>query len=444
MSRIIAAFAACAALLVWAAAAPAGELKTATMGNGLTVIIRENHSTPLVSVQAWVRSGSSNETVNTNGISHMIEHLAIGKTNKRSASDMDIEMESLGGTLAAETSRDWTHFSATVHPRYMGQALDMLADALNNAAFPEQDVEREKMVILEEIKRKQLSPRQLVSDALYREMYGTHPDSLPIEGTETSVRQLNRQQIVDFYQTYYTAPNMAIVLVGDIDFQQAVSDIGKSFQILRRSPAPEPYPVKLEPPTTAKTQTLEGYTRNSIYSIGFLGPAGSYFRDVCAIDTIAAHLGIGYRSWVSRELKQNLKIALDGSSEFLTSRFAAPVSLNVSCDESKLGDVEAAVRAKIGDICKNGMGEDALQMAKLSILGDYAFQKETVDGTANGYGFYYAVSGPEFADKYVSLIQSLTNEDIQQVASKYLDLDRSITVKVVPMRIEGPSEEELK
>jgi zinc protease len=444
MSRIIAAVSACLALLACTASARAAELKTTTMGNGLTVIIREDHSAPLVSVQVWVKSGSSNETVNTNGISHMIEHLALGTTNKRNASDMDIEMESLGGVLAAETSRDWTHFSTTVHPRFAAQALDILADAMTNAQFPEQDLEREKTVILEEIKRKQMNPRQMMSDALYKEMYGSHPYSLPIEGTEVSVRQMSRQQILDFYQTYYTAPNMAVVMVGDIDFQQAVSDVGKSFQILRRSPAPEPYPTKLEPPATAKAQVLESYARNCAFSIGFLGPPGTYFRDVCCIDTIAAYLGIGYRSWVIRELKQNLKLALEGRSEFMTSKFPAPVSLNVACEESKLADAESAVRAKIADIGKNGIGEEALEMAKLSILGDYAFQRETVDGLANGYGFYYAISSPEFADKYVALIQSLTNEDIQQAASKYLDLDRSITIKVVPMHIEGPTEEDLK
>ncbi len=443
MSRTIAAFISAAALLICAASAWASEIKTATMGNGLTVIVREDRSTPLVSIHVWVRSGSSNETISTNGVSHVIEHLAFGTTTKRSESDMDIEMESMGGALSAETSRDWTHFSTTVHPRYVSQALDVLADALTNAQFPEQDLEREKQVIIEEIRRKQLNLGKVASDALFAEMYGMHPYSLPIEGTESSIRGLKRQHILDFYQTYYTAPNMAVVLVGDIDFQQAVSDVGKSFQILRRTLAPEPYSAGLAPPAAARSKVMEGLIKSCIFSIGFMGPAGGYHRDVCTIDIIAAYLGISYRSWVNTELRDNLKLAAYGRTEFMTSRFPAPISLNVVCEESNLSAVESTIRAKIDDIRRSGIPEAALDAAKRSIMGEYAFQRETVDGMANAYGFYFAASSPDFADKYVGLVQSITDDEIRQAAVKYLDLDRSVTIKVIPMRIEGLTEEAL-
>ena len=119
------------------------------MGNGLTVIIHEDHAAELVGIDVWVKAGSRFETAANNGVSHFIEHLLFGATQKRQTGDMDREMESLGATLDAHTSFDYANFSTTVSSRYLLKALDVFSDAVNYSQFPTADIDRERMVIVD-------------------------------------------------------------------------------------------------------------------------------------------------------------------------------------------------------------------------------------------------------------------------------------------------------
>src|SRR5450759_935401 len=167
------------------------------MGNGLTVILQEDHAAELVGIDVWVKAGSRFETTKNNGVSHLIEHLLFGATQKRQAGDMDREMESLGATLDAHTSFDFAHFSTTVSSRYLLKALDVFSDAVNDSQFRQADIDRERMVILDEITRKTANPTSVCHDLLAKQLYGDHPYSLPIEGTWNSVRQITRDEVLD-------------------------------------------------------------------------------------------------------------------------------------------------------------------------------------------------------------------------------------------------------
>ena len=407
------------------------------MGNGLTVILAEDHAAELIGVDVWVKAGSGNESEKGNGISHFIEHMVFGATTKRNAGDLDIEMESLGATLDARTSKDWAHFFTTISSRYLPKALEVLADAITHAQFREMDLEFERLILLEEIANKQTNPVKVCQDYLAQELYGTHPYSLPIEGTPESTKGISRQDILDYYRKHYVAGNTAIILVGDFDPQAAINEIGKAFDSLQAAPVTKPAPIEIPPITKQITKTIKSSFILNYVALGFLGPPAADVRDVCATDTMLTYLGFGYRSWMSEELKGKTGLAAEVSADFLTQREPGLISLIAATDDLNVQKARDAILAKIEVIRKEGIPEGNLALAKRSLLGQFAFQNETYSGRANSYGFYYAISEPEFVGKYNDCVNAVTNEDVIRAAQKYLDPEHAVILTLVPSQSEA-------
>ncbi|MHB9038405.1 MAG: M16 family metallopeptidase [Armatimonadota bacterium] len=425
-----------AALLIFilqsVASAQTSPFKVTQMGNGLTVILQEDHSVGLVGVDVWVKAGSSTETPATNGISHLIEHLVFGSTTKHKQGEMDLEMESLGATLDARTSRDWAHFSTTVSTRYLSKALDIMAEVVTGAQFNEQELERERLVVGDEIAKKQARPIEVCKDYLAKELYGDHPYSLPIEGTADSVAKITRQDLLDHYHKLYVSGNTAVVLVGDIDTQRAITEIGRVFQSLPNSPAPEQKQVGVAAPVAQIRKSVKAPYKYNYLGIAFLGPCGTDYADVCATDTLLTYLGFGNRNWMQDDLVGKMGLAAETSADFLTQKYPAMISLVAATTNGNLEKAKSAIFAKIAEISQQGIPEAGLALAQRQLLGEFAFQNETYSGRANTAGFYFTVSDPQFATKYMSCLQAVTNDDIIRVARKYLDPEHAVILIIGP------------
>ncbi|MCL5104630.1 MAG: insulinase family protein [Armatimonadetes bacterium] len=412
-------------------AQPANPIVT-RMGNGLTVVLQEDHAADLVGLDVWVKAGSGRENEKISGVSHFIEHLVFGSTPKRRQGEMDLEMESLGATLDARTSRDWAHFSTTVSPRYLSKALDVLADAITNSQFQEDNIERERYVILDEIAKKQANPTEVCKDYLAKELYGTHPYALPVEGTAASVKTITKKDIVDYHNKFYVPGNIAVVIVGDIDSQKAISEVGRVFQSMASGLAPSESPKEIAPPDKQVNRSIASSFKLNYIAIGMLGPKAADYADVCTTDVMLTYLGFGYRSWMETELKGKMGLALEVSADFLTQREPGMISLIAATTDANTDKAKGAIFAKIASLGKEGLTDFDLAQAKRSLLGQSAFQNETYGGRANSFGFYYAASEPEFSIKYEACVESVTNADITRVARKYLDPEHAVILHLGP------------
>ena len=350
---------------------------------------------------------------------------------------MDREMESVGGTLDARTTSDYAHYSTTIPSRYLNRALDVFADAVNSSLFREEDVAQERPIILDEIARKENDPASVCRDLLAKHLYGENPYSMPFEGTRESVAAITRDAVLDFYHKYYVPSNMAIVLVGDFDKQAAISEIGRLFQG-GSSAAPADKSIDVPKRTKQTALSVKAPYANNYLGVGFLGPAGADYADVCAMDVLLTYLGVGYHSWLSDELKPRLSLPADGSADFITQHGPGLITIVVPSSNANIGKAKDAILAKLESIKTQGLPQIDMDRAKRSLLGQDAFQNETVGGLAGTIGFYFAVSDPDFAGKYVSSIQAVTNDDIQRVAGKYLDSNASVVVTI------GPDQEDSK
>ncbi len=404
------------------------------MGNGLTVILVEDHTTQLAAVEVWVKAGTAYETQENSGVSHFIEHLAFSATANYGPGEMDLEMESAGATLDARTSRDWARYGVTVMSSYLPKALAVLAEAIVRPRFRDIDIEKEQLVILDEIAKKQTDPFKVCKDYLAGALFGEHPYGLPLEGSYNSLRTISRSAIVDYHRSHYLPERTAVVVVGDVDPQAAISAIGKAFQGYASSGTSSP---EIAEPVFPKTQAVREHAspyKLDYVGIAFPGPPASSQVEVCAMDLLVTYLGSGYRSWLSEELKDRQGLIEQGFADYLTQVRPGMVCIIASAKPGMASRVKEAVLAKVASVRNQGVEAGSLSLARRALLGQYAFQNETVSGIAQSYGFYHTVLEAGFAAKYVGCVQAVSNDDIVRTAREYLDPERAA---IVVLRSEG-------
>ena len=193
--------------------------------NGLRVITEAWPHTEAASVGIWVRTGSRDERPEENGLSHFIEHLVFKGTRRRSALDIVREIESVGGTINAFTAKEYTCFHARVLDKDLPLALDVLCDLLTEPLFDPVELEKERMVILQEIKMADDVPDDHIYDLFHRSFWGDHPLGLPIIGTKETVSSFSREQIEGFFRRRYTPERMIVAAAGHIEHEEVVREV---------------------------------------------------------------------------------------------------------------------------------------------------------------------------------------------------------------------------
>ena len=179
--------------------------------NGLTVIVK-NVPNKVVTLDAWINTGSANENDSLNGISHFLEHMMFKGTPRYGVGQLDQMIMNVGGVWNAGTSKDFTHYYVTVASPYFHTALDAISDMLQNALIDATEFDKERLVILEEYRRKQDDPSGVLFDELYELCYSEGPYRRSVIGTFESISKTTRDDMYDYYTRYYTPDNMVLML----------------------------------------------------------------------------------------------------------------------------------------------------------------------------------------------------------------------------------------
>src|SRR3954463_2092379 len=217
---------------------PVRDIEMTTLANGVRVITEVMPHVRSVSVGIWVGSGSRRETPEQNGISHFIEHMLFKGTNTRSAEDIARSVDSIGGNLDAFTAKEMVCYNTKVLDEHLPIAMDVLGDLVLNPAFREEDIEKEKGVILEEIKMDADSPDYLVHEIFSSNFWKDHALGKPILGTRETVKGLSRGVIQDYYSGVYTPENLLVTAAGNLTHERLVSLAGERFEKLRPAGPP--------------------------------------------------------------------------------------------------------------------------------------------------------------------------------------------------------------
>lgn len=410
---------------------PAESIKLKTLPNGLRVLVREAHEAPLVTIDLWVRAGSARETSETNGVAHFMEHLLFRGTAKRGRGEVDRDIEDLGATLNATTSRDWMHLYTTVASRYWQNALEVIADAVQNSALRPEDVEREQMIILDELARAADDPLRDANQRLAELLFPSHPYRLPVAATRDSIIRIQREQVVQFYRKYYVPNNASLVIVGDVTEAEAFAAAQKFFGEWKKGEIADPEPVPDSPPDSPRHAEFKVRRGTPVVGIGFMAPSVKQVADVCACDLLLSLLG--QRDGLLTRLLVGQGVATRVTTEFLTQRYPGIFSIVIDLPEGgNPAQVEAMVVGALQQLAKTPVSEAELARAKREILGNYLFSIETTEGQASTLGFYEMIDSYLFATEYEKNVQAVKPEDIRRVVETYLNPERRVVVYLLP------------
>jgi zinc protease len=402
-----------------------------TLKNGLQVVLEENHAAPVVALQAWVRVGSADEPPELAGVAHVFEHMLFKGTARRGVGQIAREVEASGGEINAWTSFDETVYHLVLAAPFLDTGIDILADALTNAAFDPEELGRERKVVLEEIKQGLDSPDRVASQMLFSEAYKVHPYGRAVIGSEATVSALSRRQIVEFFQSHYVAGNITLVVVGDFDAAAAEQKIATAFAGMRAgstAPARPPEPAQL----AARTVVAARDVREAQILAAFRTPAITH-EDVAALDLLAVVLGQGESSRFNLQIVRNRQLASAAHAYMFSSRDAGLLVVGATLPPGRLEDPTRALLDESLRLGREEISADELEKARTILESDLIFDKETVQGYARKLGFFACVAGStDFEDGYFRRLGRVTPADLRRVAAQYLRVDRLSLAALVP------------
>ncbi len=396
------------------------HLYKTVLDNGLTTIVKEVPDGRVATVQIWVKAGSIYEDADEHGITHLIEHMIFKGTKTRGVGDIAAAIEEKGGQINAYTSYEYTVYHATLPARYWGTAMNVLSDAVLHSVFDAGELEKEKKVVLEEVRMRNDQPQTKLFQGLISTAYTVHPYRLPVIGTVASVSSFTRADILRYMAKHYHPNNFTVVVVGAVKAAAVMKKVKEIFggQKFQKN-AVDKLPV--EPPQKAfRMFNLAEDVNQSQLALAFHTSSFSN-PDTPVLDVIAGILGHGDTSRLYNELrnKEGLVYQIDASS--FTPKYPGMLEITATLDKNK---IKAALRSILTELFKlkyAPVSQDELARVKYNQESDFIFNLEDVDGQARVLGSFDAQSGDPREDNYLAAIKAVSRADIMRVAKKYLN-----------------------
>jgi zinc protease len=390
------------------------------LDNGLTVLLQENHSAPVVALNMWVKVGSIYERDVEAGISHVYEHMLFKGTMTRGVGEIAQEIEGSGGDINAFTSFDHTVYHITLASRFLDTGLAVMADAIQHSSFDPDELRKEQEVVLEEIKRGEDIPSRKLTEALFATSYQRHPYRRPVIGSEQTVKSLTREQILGFFHTWYVPNNMTLVITGDFDPMAVLPHIQAAF----RDFTPQRLPALQIPQEPAQRELrmaiLADDIQEPLLDMAYHVP-GVLHKDSYAIDLLSFIIGGGESSRLYQTVKAEQELVHAIYTYPFLPKDPGLLVIGATLQEERWQDALTGILAEIERVQRDGVTTAELDRAKRNLESEFIYQRETVQGQASQLGYFDAVLGDlAFESRYLKAITRTDAQDIQRVARTYL------------------------
>jgi zinc protease len=436
--RFCAALTAVFAVLVGAAAAqttlddPAERTRVTLLANGLTLLTLEDHTTPVVSFEMWVRVGSRDESSHT-GLAHLFEHMMFKGSDNIAPERHAKLVQSRGGRLNAFTTRDYTVYFEDVPPEALPLVIDLEGERVAHLDISEETLGSEREVVLEERRmRSEDSPEGRAFEALLALTFEAHPYRWPVIGWRSDVEKATVQVARDFFDTYYAPNNITIAIVGDFDTEATVARVRRSFGALR--PAEIPRNPTTEPEQKGRRRGLVHMdVRSPLLAVAWHAPPSGH-DDGPALDVLSQILSNGRSSRLYRSLVYDAQLALAAHGSYWelvdAGVFYAFAVVRPGAD---VDEVERRFAVEISRLREAMVAPDELAKAKRQLEVSLVNGLRTNHALASRIGRDYSTFGRiRPLGELLAAIQAVSAEDVQRVAAKYLVDDASSVVHVVP------------
>ena len=424
------------AIMLFSSSVFGSEFTVQKLANGQTVVVYEIHNNPIITVDTWIKTGSINETDSNNGISHFLEHLFFKGTKAHPTGEMDRILESKGAIVNAATSKDFTHYYITIPSEYFETALELHSDMLINPQIPRKELEKERKVVIEEISKDGNTPSKQVYDNLNQLMYTIHPYKRKVIGSAENVGRMSREEILEYFNKYYSPSNMITLIVGDVDTNKAINKIQMLFNQPYKKPVKQSFKkehiLQTQKRNVEYTDTQSGYMM-----IGFRGAEISN-KDVFALDVLAEILGGNHSSRLYKDIKEQRGLAYAISASNGSFRDDGILYVTANFTPHAAEKLEKAIFDNISTIQKYGITEEELQTAQNKIIQDTYYSRESTSNIASELGYIMTLTGSsDLYKNYIDGIKKVSACDVQSAAQKYLGVNRSAVSVILPKSLQN-------
>ena len=393
------------------------EIQTTMLPNGLRIVTESMPSVRSVSLGIWIGTGSRVERGSENGLSHFIEHMVFKGTANRSAEDIARSVDSIGGGLDAFTSKELVSFNTKVLDEHLPIALDVLSDMVLNPLFREDDIEKEKGVILEEIKSEADQPEFVLHEMFIGNFWKGYGLGRPILGTRETVKKYNRELLFDFYNRVYTPKNILVTAAGSLDHETIVRLIAERFSDLRdRGPLPvDKTPTASAPIILKSKKSLEKV--NITVGVPAYELAHKMRFALYVLNTV---LGGGMSSRLFQNIREKQGLVYSVYSELNLFSDTGCTTIYAGTGVETARQVVDSIMREIANVKHDLIAEEELRRAKDHLKGSLMLSLESTSSRMSNLArqeLYF----PRFYsfDEMLESIELVTREEVQQVAQEF-------------------------
>jgi len=409
--------------------------------NGLT-IVAEQMSVEAVNLSLWVNAGSAVEPDAINGMAHFLEHMVFKGTQRLNSGEFERQIEERGAVTNAATSQDYTQYYITTAPKDFSALAPLQIDVVLNARIPDDAFERERLVVLEEIRRSEDNPRRRTFQRAMQMAFDQLSYRRPVLGPFEVISQLKPQQMRDFHATWYQPQSITAVAVGNLPVEELIQIVADGFtEAITPQPStlnPQPSTINPESPFTeiVRQEVVDDSLQQARLVMIWRVPGLTQLNQTYALDVLAAILGHGRTSRLVRDLREERGLVSSISVSNMTQRLQGTFYISAQLPVENLQTVEAAIAQHIHTIQTQPVQEAEIARVCTQVANRFIFGNETPSDRAGLYGYYQSMLGDlEPAFKYPATIQALNAADLQAAAQQYLSSTAYGAVALKPTQV---------
>ena len=405
--------------------------------NGLT-IVAEQMPIEAVNLSLWLNVGSAVESDAINGMAHFLEHMIFKGTEALASGEFERRIEERGAVTNAATSQDYTHYYITTAPKDFADLAPLQIDVVVNASIPDDAFDRERSVILEEIRRSADNPRRRTFERAMEMAFEKLPYQRPVLGPETVISQLQPQQMRDFHTSWYQPHLMTAVAVGNLPVEELIEIVTQSFEVASYKQSTvnnQQSTINPEPPFTeiVRREFIDESLQQARLVMVWRVPGLLQLNQTYALDVLAGILGHGRTSRLVRDLREEQGLVSQISVSNITQRLQGTFYILVQCAVENVPVVEAAIAQHIRKLQTEMVKEAEIARVRRRVANRFIFGNETPSDRAGLYGYYQSLVGDlEGAFNYPAHIQVQDANDLMQASQNYLSPDAYGVVVLKP------------
>lgn len=392
-----------------------GTVRKETLPNGITLLSERMPHVRSVTIGVWLRRGSRHEPSRLSGASHFIEHLVFKGTESRTARDIALAVDSIGGQMDAFTSKEYTCFYAKVLDANVPHAVDLLSDIVLRPRFDAKELEREREVIVEEIRMVEDAPEELIYDLFSTHFYPGHPLGRPIQGTEKTVRALSRKRLLDYFRGVYVPENLLVVAAGNLKHEDLSRMVRRAFGGMKRGGARGARPARPRPRGGVVARAKKELEQLHVL-LGVPAFPEGYARRY-PLFVLNALLGGTMSSRLFQKVREERGLAYSVYSAVNAFQDSGIMMIYAGTSPEKGNQLLDVVRGEFHALRRSGPEAREVEVAKEHLKGSLMLSLESTSSRMSNLARQYLYHGRHFAmSEIVDRIEAVTVADVHRAA----------------------------